>query len=102
MRELIAAAADGDQRCAAAIEVYLHRLRAGIAAMAAAMDGMDALVFTGGVGEGSALVRQGACAGLGFLGLAIDIETNEVAGGEDADLSAPAARTRVLVVRARE
>jgi acetate kinase len=102
MRELIAAAADGDQRCAAAIEVYLHRLRAGIAAMAAAMNGVDALVFTGGVGEGSALVRRAACEGLGFLGLAIDVEANESAGGEDADLTAPAAGTQVLVVQARE
>ena len=102
MRELIAAAADGDQRCAAAIEVYLHRLRAGIAAMAAAMDGVDALVFTGGVGEGSALVRRSACAGLGFLGLAIDVEANETAEGQDADISPASAGARVLVVRARE
>src|SRR5919201_1257591 len=91
MRELIAAAADGDERCAAAIEIYLHRLRAGIAAMAAAMDGMDALVFTGGVGEGSALVRRGACAGLGFLGLAINGQENETAEGRDADISAASA-----------
>jgi acetate kinase len=102
MRELVAAAADGDDRCAAAIEVYLHRLRAGIAAMAAAMDGIDALVFTGGVGEGSALVRREACAGLGFLGLAVDVQANETAEGEDADLSAASASARVLVVRARE
>ena len=102
MRGLIAAAADGDERCAATIEVYLHRLRAGIAAMAAAMNGVDALVFTGGVGEGSALVRRAACEGLGFLGLAIDVEANESAGGEDADLTAPAAGTQVLVVQARE
>jgi acetate kinase len=102
MRELIAAAADGDERCAAAIEVYLHRLRAGIAAMAAAMDGVDALVFTGGVGEGSALVRRTACAGLRFLGLAIDVEANETAGDQDADISPASAGARVLVVRARE
>ena len=102
MRELIAAAADGDDRSAAAIEVYLHRLRAGIAAMAAAMDGLDALVFTGGAGEGSSLVRRDACAGLGFLGLAIDVGANESARSEDADLSAASASARVLVVRARE
>ena len=50
--ELLNAAAGGDESSALAIGVYLHRLRAGIAAMAAAMDGLDALVFTGGVGEG--------------------------------------------------
>ena len=100
--EVQEAAAAGDQRCALAIEVYLHRLRAGIAAMAASMDGLDAVVFTGGVGEGSPEVRERACAGLGFLGLTIDTAANEGANGDDADLSGPAATSRVVVVRARE
>jgi acetate kinase len=100
--ELLDAAAAGDERCALAIDVYLHRLRAGIAAMAAAMDGLDALVFTGGVGEGSAEVRERACAGLGFLGLAIDPEANEATGGADVVLSPSTAPTKVFVVSARE
>jgi acetate kinase len=100
--ELLEPAAGGDDLSGLAIDVYLHRLRAGIAAMAAAMEGLDALVFTGGVGEGSTEVRERACAGLGFLGLAIDPDANEAFGGEDADLSAREARAKVLAVQARE
>jgi acetate kinase len=90
MREVVAQ--DG-----LALDVYLHRLRASIAAMAAALGGLDALVFTGGVGERSAEVRAGAAAGLGFLGVEVDPDRN--AGG-DEDIGAGA--VRVLVVEARE
>ena len=100
--QLLHAASAGDELSSLAIEVYLHRLRAGIGAMAAAMNGLDALVFTGGVGEGSAEIRARACAELGFLGLEIDPEANESVGGEDVDFSASKARTRALVVTARE
>jgi acetate kinase len=55
-----------------ALDVYVHRLRAGIASMAAALGGLDVLVFTGGVGENSARVRELACEGLGFLGVSRD------------------------------
>jgi acetate kinase len=67
MREVEAAAERGEEAARVALDVYLHRLRAGIAAMAAALGGADAVVFTGGVGEGSALVRNRAMEGLGFL-----------------------------------
>jgi acetate kinase len=100
--ELLDAAAAGDARSDLALEVYLHRLRAGVATMAAAMDGLDAVVFTGGVGEGSAEVRERACAGLGFLRLAVDPELNRAAEGNDAILSPPAAAAQVVVVVARE
>jgi acetate kinase len=72
--------------------------------MAAAMGGLDALVFTGGVGENAAPIRSEACRDLGFLRLAIDEELNQgldLSQG-DADLSAGGAEARVLVVRARE
>ena len=71
-----------------ALDVYLHRLRAGIAAMAAALGGLDALVFTGGVGENAPEVRRLAAEGLGFLGLAVDRERNEDGDG-DRDIGAP-------------
>jgi acetate kinase len=67
MREITAAAERGEEAAGLALEVYLHRLRAGIAAMAAALGGVDAVVFTGGVGERSNVVRSGAMEGLGFL-----------------------------------
>jgi len=72
-----------------------------VAAMTASLGGLDALVFTGGVGEGSARVRTAAVARLAFLGVALDEVRNRAVGG-DTDLSAPGARVRTLVVRSRE
>ena len=101
MREVLAAADGGDGRAALALAVYVHRLRAGVAAMAAAMDGLDALVFTGGVGERSWRVREEACRGLGFLGVRLDEARNRQAE-PDAAVGAPDAGVAVLVVAARE
>jgi acetate kinase len=84
-----------------ALDVYLHRLRAGIAAMAASLGGIDALVFTGGVGEHAPAVRSLAVEGLGFLGLALDEERN-AAAHEDADVSADGAKASTWVIAARE
>jgi acetate kinase len=95
-----AAAAGGDEIATRAIEVYLHRLRGEIAAMAAAVDGLDVLVFTGGIGEHNPAVRAGAAEGLGFLGVAIDPERNDAMA--DADISAAGAAVRTLVITARE
>jgi acetate kinase len=102
MRDVLAAADRGEQRAVLAMGVYLHRLRAQIAAMAAAMDGLDALIFTGGVGERSARVRAEACRGLGFLGVEIDPESNEAPELGDGDLTGSGASKRVLAVRSRE
>jgi acetate kinase len=101
LREVRAAAASADPAAAAAIEVYLHRLRREIAAMAAAMNGLDALVFTGGIGEHDPATRAGAAAGLGFLGVALDEQRNQDATG-DADISAAGAVVRTLRITARE
>ncbi len=102
MREVLSRRESGDARATLAFDVYIHRLRGQIAAMAAAMDGLDGLVFTGGVGERSATVREQACLGLRFLGVALDSSANST-GTDDRDVSDPrASSTRVLVVRARE
>src|SRR5262249_5808062 len=101
MRVVIERADAGDERAALALDVYVHRLRAGIGAMAAALGGLNALTFTGGVGERSAAIRSRAVAGLEFLGARIDDGKNRV-GSEDADVSAPGAAVRTLVVHARE
>ena len=101
MRTVVATADDGDARARLALDVYLHRLRAGIAAMAAALGGLDALVFTGGVGEHAAQVRREAVEGLRFLGLAIDVVRNDEVNG-DGEVSAGGATARTLVVTARE
>jgi acetate kinase len=101
MREILDRKAHEDPDARLALDVYVHRLRAGIAAMAAALDGLDTLVFTGGVGERSATVRATAVDGLRFLGVAVDDAANATADG-DAEIGASSARARTLVVRARE
>jgi len=101
MREVVSRAEAGDERARLALDVYVHHLRGGIAAMAAALGGLDALVFTGGVGERSPQVRAHAAAGLGFLGVALDEARNRAASGE-TEVSAARARVRTLVLRARE
>jgi acetate kinase len=90
-----------DEDARLALDVYVHRLRASIAAMAAALDGLDALVFTGGVGEHAPAIRARTAAGLGFLGVALDDAANARASG-DAEIGAPGAAVRALVITARE
>jgi acetate kinase len=98
MREVLARD-DGEARLA--LDVYVHRLRAGIGAMAAALGGLDALAFTGGVGERSSEVRGLACHGLEHLGVEIDGSRNQAVHG-DGDVRAGRSAVAVLVVRARE
>jgi acetate kinase len=101
MRSLLAAEEAGDESAHLAVEVYLHRLRAGIGAMAAALDGVDAIVFTGGVGERSPAIRARTAAGLTFLGLSLEEAAND-APELDADVGAAGAPVRAFVVQARE
>ena len=101
MREVISGADRGDERCRLAFDAYIHRLVAGIAAMAAAMGGIDALAFTGGVGENSPKVRQAAADACGFLGVSIDTNLNLRATG-DARLNQDGAVAACLVLQARE
>jgi acetate kinase len=106
MREVEAAVDRGDPDARLAIDVYIHRLAAGIAAMAAAAGGVDVLAFTGGVGENSATVRRRAAGRLAFLGVAIDSHRNGPAhadpGQADRDITAAGAAVRTLVITARE
>ena len=101
LAEVVAACEDGNEAAGLAVEVYLHRLVASIASMAAAMGGMDALVFTAGVGENAAWLRSDAGRRLTFLGMAVDEAVN-AAATPDADISEPGATVRTLVVAARE
>jgi acetate kinase len=101
MREILAGARAGEPAPRLALDVYVHRLRAGIAAMAAALGGLDAIAFTGGVGEHSSEVRARAAAGLAFLGVALDSARNVEMRGE-GEIGAQSATVRTLVVEARE
>jgi acetate kinase len=101
MREVVtrALASDGDARLA--LEVYLHRLTASVAAMTASLGGLDTLVFTGGVGENSAPVRGRAAERLAFLGVAVDADRNGAVHG-DGEIGADGSAVRTLVLTARE
>ncbi len=101
MRDVLTLASAGDANASLAFDVYMHRLRALIASMTAAMGGIDALVFTGGVGENAPSVRAAAVAGLRFLGLEIDPALN-AKPTRDADVSAAGASVRTLVIHAHE
>jgi acetate kinase len=101
MREIVVRAAEGDSPARLALDIYVHRVRAGIAAMAASMAGMDVLAFTGGVGEHSAAVRALAVEGLRFLGVELDATRNDTAT-LDCDVSALGSHVRTVVIEARE
>jgi len=84
-----------------AVDVYVHRIVKTIGAMAATLDGIDALVFTAGVGEGSPEIRKRVCEKLKYLGLELDLAANETCK-PDADISMPASKARILVIATRE
>ena len=101
MEEIVAGADAGEPRATLALGAYVHRLRQGVASMAASLGGLDALAFTGGVGERSARVRSMTTANLGFLGIGVNAEANDAASG-DSILSPEGAPVRVLLLEARE
>ena len=101
MRDVEAAADRGDPDARLAIDVYIHRLVGGIAAMSAATGGIDVLAFTGGVGEHSSTVRRLAARRLAFLGVAIDSHRNDTVDS-DSDITAPEATVQTVVITARE
>jgi acetate kinase len=101
LRDVLSAADAGDPGAVLAYDVFLHRLVGQVGAMTAAAGGLDLLVLTGGIGEGSARLREDLVARLGHLGLALDPAVNAEPPG-DRDLSSPAASARTVVVAARE
>ncbi len=100
-RDVEKAAAGGHERARLALAIYADRVRSAIGALAAGLGGLDALVFTAGVGEHSASLREAVCETLGFLGASLDSAAN-AACVPDADVAAPSARARILVIRTRE
>ena len=101
MRKVLSAEAAGDPRARLAVDLFVHRLVATIGGMIPGLGGLDALIFTGGIGEHSAVVRARAAARLSYLGLALDVAANDAAAGDGA-LSTPDSLVRVLVISARE
>jgi len=83
-----------------ALEVFVHRLSAGIGSMLGALGGLDALIFTGGIGENVPLVRERSCGTFEFFGVDIDSALN--AQGPERDISTAGSAVRVLVIRTEE
>ncbi len=111
MREVLAAAHQGNPRAHLAFDVFIHRLRSSIGAMLASLGGLDALVFTAGIGENSPEVRADACLPFAFLGISVDPARNQQPGTapgtvpgtvDDRDVAAADSPVRVLVIRAQE
>jgi acetate kinase len=101
LREIMEAIAQGNTRAKLAYNVYLHILRSYIGAMIATLGGVDALIFTAGVGENSANLRADVCAAFGFLGLKIDEEKNNHKP-VDQDITTPESPVKVLVIHTQE
>ena len=101
MRQILAAVKKGHERAQLAFEIYIHRLRSGVGAMVADLGGVDALIFTAGVGEHSPEVRAATCDNFGYLGVKLDPEKN-LQPVLDQDIAASDSSVRVLVIRAQE
>jgi acetate kinase len=101
MRQVLTAAKAGDDQARLALGIYTHRVRQAVGALAVTMGGLDALVFTAGVGENASEVRATICTGLECLGLDIDPQAN-ASCKPDADVARPASRGRILVIATRE
>ena len=106
MRDIERRAAEGDERCRLALHVFTHRLRKAIGSLAAVMGGVDAIAFTGGIGENSALIRHRTLQRLGFLGAVLDEDRNrDAAVGTDAPvcrLDRDTSRVKLLAVACDE
>jgi acetate kinase len=101
MREILKAKESGNERAKLAFDIFIHRLRSGIGSMVAALGGLDALIFTAGIGENSEVVRQAACAGFDYLNLKLDPTRNN-ASPVDQDIAARDSGVRVLTIHAQE
>ncbi|MFH1038867.1 MAG: acetate kinase [PVC group bacterium] len=102
MREILEAAAAGNETCATALDVYCYRLKKYIGAYIAAMNGADAVIFTGGVGENAALVREKAAGRLAFIGIELDPEKNKKMSGREGKISRENSRVDVWVIPTNE
>ena len=98
MREVASAAENGNEKARLAIDMYFYRIKKYIGAYAAAMGGVDVILFTGGVGENQSDCRETACKGLEFMGVKIDKEVNQTIHGDEAIISTPDSKVKVVVI----
>jgi len=102
MREIESSAAKGNEMAKLALDVYCYRVQKYIGAYAAALNGLDCVVFTGGIGENSSTVRAMVCKNMDFLGVSINDELNAKTRATETDMSTPAARVRTIVMPTNE
>ncbi len=103
MRDIEKAAGEGNERARLGLNMYSYRIRKYIGAYAAAMGGLDMLVFTGGIGENDVSVRENACKDLAFLGIRLDNEANKkTTGGKTGVISTPGSQVRIVVMPTNE
>ncbi len=98
MREVEAAADGGNDRAKLAINMFVYRVRKYIGAYIAAMNGIDAIVFTGGIGENNQPIREAVCLGLSGLGVDLDLEQNKKIRGVEGTISTPSSKIKVIVI----
>lgn len=102
MRDAQNAAQNGDKNCQLALDMYSYRVKKFIGSYAAAMSGVDIIVFTGGIGENSVNVREAICSGFDFMGLDFDVETNKTSRGELKVISKPQSKIKAIIVPTNE
>ena len=101
-RDLTGAVAEGDKKAKIALEVFAYRVAKYIGAYAAAMNGVDDIVFTAGIGENVSYVREQVCSYLGYLGVELDPDANEKFRGEQGEITKPGCKVRVFVIPTNE
>lgn len=102
LRDVLAQSQTGHERSSLALDVYLHRLTSLIGSLFFSLEGCDALVFTGGIGENSSWLRKRVCEKLSFLGVHLDLDSNEAAPSSDRCISLVSSSPQVLVIAAQE
>ncbi|MGN0814253.1 MAG: acetate/propionate family kinase [Candidatus Coproplasma sp.] len=102
-RDLIAGEEQGNERCKLALDMFAYQTKKFVGSYAAAMGGLDCIVFTAGIGENTPTIRAGVCEGLEFLGVKLDKEANNGKNtGAIREISAPDSRVKVLVIPTNE
>ena len=101
-RDIMKASKEGDKRAKLAFEMFAYRVKSYIGAYSAAMGGVDAIAFTGGIGENAALVREEICKGLEFLGVDFDFEKNAIRASGTVELTKPNSKVKVLKIETAE
>ena len=102
VRNLEELAGEGSSRAKLAIDIFCYRIKKYIGAYAAVLDSVDALVFTGGIGENAVLLRQLICTGLGQIGVQLDEAANQAATGKEMQIQTEQSRVKVLVIPTNE